>query len=197
MKVMRLYISTRTHKTEIKQMGFLLYAARKLQLKQQINNLNFRAMTLSQEQQTITKQIADFQQAMNNTKNYINIFGQNLQNAAMFQAITDATGQTVTTAEQAMQLVYSSDAGTADKAKNAMALQQTNTGVAAATNVVNSVFDAVNKAQLAQLQAKDSEISLEKESIESQTMLLQEEYKSVKQAEQDAAKDTAPTFGLA
>ena len=53
-------------------MGFLLFAARKLQLKRQMNDLQFRNMQLSQEQQTVSKQIANAQQAINAAKNSVN-----------------------------------------------------------------------------------------------------------------------------
>ena len=50
-------------------MGFLLFAGRKLQLKARINQLNYRGMQLSQEQQTISAQIAEKQKAINAAKN--------------------------------------------------------------------------------------------------------------------------------
>ena len=58
-------------------MGFLLFAGRKLQLKARMNQLNYRAMQLSQEQQTVSAQIAEKQKAINAAKNQINSQAQN------------------------------------------------------------------------------------------------------------------------
>ena len=44
-------------------MGFLLFAARKLQLKRQINQLSYRNMQLNQEQETVSQKIKNLQQA--------------------------------------------------------------------------------------------------------------------------------------
>ena len=62
---------------------------------------------------------------------------------------------------------------------------------------MNSIFTAANATELARLNAKDSEISLELENNESQLELLQNEYQSVKKAESNEAQNSAPTFGLA
>ena len=165
-------------------MGFLLFAARKLQLKRQINQLQFRQMQLSQEQQQISEQISqqqERQQQVQNSINYINTISNslaNVQNATLLQN-SYTNGRIPTTALTSLF--------------NNNGMNATNV----ATNVMNSVFTAQNNVQLAQLQGKDSQISLELENTESQLKLLQAEYESVKKAESSEAQNCAPTFGLA
>ena len=65
-----------------------------------------------------------------------------------------------------------------------------------ASSVINSVLDASSQADLAVLNSKDSQISLELENNESQLTLISNEYQSVKKAESNEAQNTAPTFGL-
>ena len=164
-------------------MGFLLFAARKLQLKRQINQLQFRQMQLSQEQQQISEQISQQQQKqqqVQNSLNYINTISNSLA------GIQQATQ---------MQNMYTN--GSIPAAAITSLFTNNVNPTTLATNVMNSVFTAQNNVQLTQLQGKDSQISLELENTESQLKLLQAEYESVKKAESSEAQNCAPTFGLA
>ena len=155
-------------------MGFLLFAARKLQLKRQINQLSYRNIELSQEQQTVSQKLKDLQLAQQKAQNTINIFATAANSAQQMSALT--SGQNI---QMSM-----------------LAANQTSPATYAA-NVMNSIFTAANATELARLNAKDSEISLELENNESQLELLQNEYQSVKKAEANEAQNSAPTFGLA
>ena len=161
-------------------MGFLLFAARKLQLKRQINQLSYRNMQLNQEQETVSQKIKNLQQAQQAAQNQVNIFATKMnsvnQIAGGFQQLAGlANGQAVS--------------------MNYMGTQMTPATMAA--NVMNSIFTAANQAQLAELNAKDSEISLELENNDSQLELLQNEYQSVKKAESNEAQNCVSNFGLA
>ncbi len=169
-------------------MGFLLFAARKLQLKRQINQLSYRQIQLSQEQQRITDQIAQQQQKQQQIQNIFNTVGTMINGA---QSVN-----------QAMQLKTLNDKELS-KAEISAAYQTMMNGnkefqgMTYATNVMNSVFTAQNNVQLSQLQNKDNEISMELESVDSKLKLLQAEYENVKKGEQSEAQNSAPTFGLA
>ena len=173
-------------------MGFLLFAARKLQLKRQINQLSYRNMQLNQEQETVSQKIKNLQQAQQAAQNQVNIFATKMNSANQiaggFQQLAGlANGQAVS--------------------MNYMGTQMTPATMAA--NVMNSIFTAANQvseyiairlirqAQLAELNAKDSEISLELENNDSQLELLQNEYQSVKKAESNEAQNCVSNFGLA
>ena len=161
-------------------MGFLLFAARKLQLKRQINQLSYRNMQLNQEQETVSQKIKNLQQAQQAAQNQVNIFATQMNSANQiaggFQQLAGlANGQAVS--------------------MNYMGTQMTPATMAA--NVMNSIFTAANLAQLAELNAKDLEISLELENNDSQLELLQNEYQSVKKAESNEAQNCVSNFGLA
>ena len=160
-------------------MGFLLFAARKLQLKRQINQLSYRNIELSQEQQTVSQKIKDLQLAQQKAQNTINIFATAANSAQQMAAGTQALA-----------------GGQNAQLSSMLAANQTSPATYA-TNVMNSIFTAANATELARLNAKDSEISLELENNESQLELLQNEYQSVKKAESNEAQNSAPTFGLA
>jgi len=168
-------------------MGFLLFAARKLQLKRQINQLQYKQMQLSQEQQQISEQISQQQQRqqqVQNSLNYINTLSNSLANI-----------NNNTQALNAYQI-----GGQEALLQNRLSIFNNSNAVNPATlttNVMSSVFTAQNNLQLTQLQGKDSQISLELENTESQLKLLQAEYESVKKAESSEAQNCAPTFGLA
>ena len=66
-----------------------------------------------------------------------------------------------------------------------------------ASNIINSVLDASSQADLAVLNAKDSQISLELDNNESQLTLLTNEYQQVKKAESSEAQNCTSSYGLA
>ena len=179
-------------------MGFLIFAARKLQLKRQINDLQFRNMQLSNEQQSITVQIANAQKAQNAAKNTVNymttvansvsVFNQSIQQKNAYSAFEDAKakGQEISFDDFAKQNNI-----------NGLGTSAVSTAANVAGNVMNSIFDATNQVQLARLSAKDSQIGLEMDNNESQLSLISAEYQNVKKAESEEARNSAPTFGLA
>lgn len=200
-------------------MGFLLFAGRKLQLKARINNLNYRAMQLSQEQQTISSQIAEKQKAINAAKNSINTQAQQfvignvlngLASNSTVQEMLNSKGLASCSANDLQTLIsggkisadgkdYQLEAGDLSSISTVYQQLQYQSQIQASysTNVINSVLDSTSKADLSVLNAKDSQISLEIENNESQLQLLQTEYNNVKKAEGQEAQSTAPSFGLA
>lgn len=199
-------------------MGFLLFAGRKLQLKARMNQLNYRAMQLSQEQQTVSAQIAEKQKAINAAKNQINTQAQNfmlgnilngLSNNETVQQMLNSKGLSSCSGND-LQTLLSGGKITADgrdfqlEASDLSSVAgvyqqlqaQSQMQASYASNVINSILDASSQADLAILNAKDSQISLELENNESQLTLISNEYQSVKKAEGNEAQNTAPTFGL-
>lgn len=161
-------------------MGFLLFAARKLQLKRQINQLSYRNMQLNQEQETVSQKIKNLQQAQQAAQNQVNIFATRINAANQFAGATaNLTG--LMAGQQVAGSIFGSQISPATMAAQAM----------------NDIFTAANASQLAELNAKDSQISLEIDNNESQLELLQNEYQSVKKAESNEAQNCISTFGLA
>ena len=160
-------------------MGFLIFAFRKLSLKRQINDKNFRLMMLSNDQQKITANISTVQQAMSTAQNTINAFTSNSIMKVQQQYLnSDGTPK----------------AGLDNTIYPAMNAQLQ--AIQYKSNNVNSIFDQVNKVQLTQLNAIDTQISQQMASLESQLKPLNNELQNVEKAEDEAAKQIAPKFGL-
>ena len=180
-------------------MGFLLFAARKLQLKREINTKNYELMTITARYNDAQKRVADFQQTMSDMKSAMSIFSAGIQQQGVFQALTAFADQNGLEHDFSQQAV----ASWTDAQKQAgLAAMQTGsyagTQMATAINgITNGIFDSINKVQLAQLQAEQNTLDVRKESLESELSLLQGEYQSVKEAEKEAAKSAVPQFGLA
>lgn len=164
-------------------MGFLIFAYRKLFLKNRISDLQFKSMLLSMKQQKITEQIANVQEGMASAKNMVSVFTNNAMAQLNQQML--ASGQN------------------ADGTQNTQALnpqlyaqmQAQQYQIAAQSNACNSVFEGAVKAQLSQLNAQDKQIQTQMASIDSQTKQLSAELEGVEKGESDAAKKAAPTFG--
>ena len=187
-------------------MGFLLFAARKLQLKREINNKNYELTVLTSQLNDAQKRVAQFQEQMENMKNMTSIFAQGLQasaNRAAYERYIEQNpnsnlstqlrnylnGDGQISVDQADQQAFSMLQQTATQSGNATA--------SVFTAMTDSIFGAANKVQLAQLKAQENSIELRKGSLESELELLKEEYNSVKSKEGEAIKDAVPQFGLA
>lgn len=196
-------------------MGFLIFAFRKLTLKRQISQHQYQQMMLSSEQQQVQHQISIMKQAkgmmedswsmvynsINSTSNSIFQAQVNGYNAPVTQATkeyTDAVASKdqarINTAESQMKSVKEN----ADSQyKTAFALfqagQQTNVVL---NQAVEQMFAGCDQAQLNILSAKDKRIEQEMASLDSQLKIESAELDSVEKAENDAAKKSAPSFGL-
>lgn len=164
-------------------MGFLIFAYRKLFLKRKIDDLNYRAMVLSQKKMAMMDQIGSVQQissqsqealsiwssdrAMGLEKHYQDVFRQNPNN-----------GQNGMDSPIVMQY-------RADQMRLANQVQEMKSG-----------FDMKDQMQLKQLHAMDTAIDQEIALIDSQVKQLTPELENVEKAEDKAAKDEAPKFGV-
>lgn len=169
-------------------MGFLIFAYRKLFLKRKINDLNYQAMALSQRKQEITNQIGNVQQAMASAKNVINIFTSTSLSAIQTSALTDNYTKNDKGGYKLKDGVSQTDLYNTINEK-----QQ---AILAGSQIANSIFETANTSQLNQLNAIDSQISLQLANIDSQTQQLVPELQAVEKAEGEAAKSEAPKFGL-
>ena len=160
-------------------MAFLIFTARKIQLKRSISNLQYQDMLISQKYQDAQEAVTNFQEKMANLKDQISLFTQ------------------MGTQNQMNQLYSqygSSQANQAIMMQQQQAIQQRASIVSQATN---SIFESINKVQLAKLKAEENRLESQKDSIENKLKMQQEELKSVQEAEKEGIKDAAPTFGLA
>lgn len=166
-------------------MGFLIFAYRKLFLKNKINDINYRQLALSQKQQQMTAQVGVMQQAMAAGKNLLSVFSNgslsNISSDIMKDYYKD--GKFIGTEEDKMKIMNEVNA----KQYAVMATNAT----------INSIFEASNTAIMAPLNAESTQISLEMANNDSQLKLLNSELESVEKGEDAAAKQCTPKFGLA
>ena len=174
-------------------MAFLLFAARKIQLKREINSKQYEVALISGKYQEAAQKVADKQQAVTDMKN-------------VFQAQTSLFVQAGQAKSVAEMTAEARRAGKLDENGNLkidamqVALSQgTQAGTALAT-AANSIFDNIvgtqQKAELARLQAQASSLETRKTSVETQLKQLEAEYSSYDQALNNAVKEAVPQFGL-
>ena len=175
-------------------MAFLLFAARKIQLKREINSKQYEVALIASKFEEATKKVADKQQAMTDMKNAFqsstSLFTQMGQSAAVAALIAQDTNGQVSDGSKITNLqAYQ------------YALQQgTQAGTTLAT-AANSVFDSIvgsqNKAELARLNAQASALETRKTALETQLKQLEAEYQNYDSALSNSVKEAAPSFGLA
>lgn len=202
-------------------MGVLIFAYRKLSLKRQINQDNFRLMMLGIDKTQVTRQIGDLQQAIAQKQDMAqqfmggisNIFysgaqlqmgivNQNAQGAenALREALKNATG---TDKEKDPNVIKAKEAYEAAKQAsvtaqgNSMAMFNAfQTQMMGMNQQINSVFAAKEKGALQGLKTKENRIDTEMASLQSVVAQESADLKAVDDAEKEEAKNSAPKFGL-
>ena len=162
-------------------MSFLVFAYRKLSLKRQINEKEFRQLTLSQQKQTMSEKIGVLQQSISAGKN---IFSA-LANSSMYNT------------QQEINSKYPNGViPEGERAGIQQQLQNKQYEVAMRTSLSNSIFEAVSNSQMQMLKGTESQMDSEMANLESQLKLIRPELESVEKGETDAAKSEGPKFGL-
>ena len=179
-------------------MAFLLFAARKIQLKREINSKQYEVALIASKYQQASQAVADKQQAMNDQKNAFNsmtsLFQASLKNQALVQLRSDSRYENYFNADGSIK----TDAASASAVQNAY--QQATTAadamINATTSIFNNIQDAQNRAELARLNAQASSLETRKTSLETQLKQLEAEYQNYDQALNNSVKEAAPQFGL-
>lgn len=162
-------------------MSFLIFAYRKLVLKRQIGDGQFRQMVLSQQKQTMAEQIGQLQQSISAAKN-------------IFSVLANGTMATIS---QQVNAKYANGVTSDDQQRSIMQeIGSQQYSVMQRLNQSNSVFEAASTAQMSQIKSKESQIDSEMANLESRLKLLSGELESVEKGETEAAKSEAPKFGL-
>ncbi len=173
-------------------MSFLMFAARKIQIKRLVNAKNYELTLITEAANEAARKVADAQEAQTAAKNQVSVFTSQLQSVAQNQALLALKNQTGIDAN-------SINANNMSAVQTALQ-QGTQAGAAlasAVTSITDSIFSAQNKAELARLQAQQQTLDMRKESLQTQLKSLQNEYQSCESAESESAKSLAPKFGLA
>ena len=169
-------------------MTFLLFAARTIQIKRELNAKNYELTLITDKVNQAVKKVNDQTQAItdmkNNFQNYSSVFQQLGQSQALM-ALKRDQGEEALNNYQAygMALNMGSQAGTA-------------LGRAAQT-IFDNTIAAQQKAELSRLQAEQTALETRKTGLETEVQLLKEEYDSYKSQAKEGVQDAVPHFGLA
>lgn len=200
-------------------MGVLIFAYRKLSLKRQINQDNFRLMMLGIDKTQVTRQIGDLQQAIAQKQDMAQQFMGGISNifysgAQLQMGIVNQNAQGAENALREALKKANNDEKNPDviaaknnyeAAKQASVTAQGNsmamfnafqTQMMGMNQQINSVFAAKEKGALQGLKTKENRIDTEMASL--QSVLAQEsaDLKATEEAEKEEAKNSAPKFGL-
>ena len=199
-------------------MGFLLFAFMKLSLKRTINHKEFRLSQVLNKINNLQEQTSIMAQAKSSAQSALTMFFQsnNMMANNMYQQKTfelqsgyakeqeaytkayndngkDVNNQTVkdaqavlTTAQTNAQMYYQSLFADFQKVQSANQMSQ---------QLMSSIFTSSDQMQQSTLHAQETQLTTEKDGIESELKGLNAQYDSYKQSEEKAAKDLAPNFG--
>lgn len=197
----------------------LLASFMKLNTKLRIDQKNFELTCLVQQYNRIQDEISIMTQVQNNMKgawdsitNGISSISQSIFNASISATQTAA----VAAAENYTKVLkaHNNDENNSDviKAKKAMTdskeaaegvskaeyatFQASQSGLAFMNKSVNSVFQATQDAQAAELSRQGKQIDLEKGAVETELKNLNAQYDAYVKLEDKEAKDSAPNFGI-
>ena len=190
-------------------MGFLLFAARQMQLKREINHNSYEQIVVQDQLKAAHTKVTQFNEQMNNMKNMTSVFAEGIKSNGSIAAYRAAAANENTPAEvkEAINKMLAGDMsalnGLTNEQRQALSQvgqmgSQAGSSLATAfTNVSGSIFDAINRVELAKLQAQENQLQLKSDSLKQEGQLLATELQSYEEALGSAVKEAAPKFGLA
>ncbi len=174
-------------------MGYAIFTARKLMLRNRINQINFRMTQLSQQQQTLADQANRWERAIANTRtifsNIGNMFQMGMQMKLQSQMnelyqnnINGGTGNSNAIGSMLNGLMSTGG-------YNFMA-----TPIGMSLNMMNQAIELQNQDRLRQVKDMENQIELQMKSLETQLKAAQAEMEQVEKAEDKEIKNSAPQF---
>lgn len=194
-------------------MGHLLFLLGSLDTKRLINKKSYELMLLSSKLRSIQSNISVMKELQANAENATasafntsasvaqSVFNAKVNGVNnsddMKKLLADLVSDDPETKKAAIEksTAFQKDVNASTQEAN-LIYQASLSGLTAAKQAVNSVFEAQNKLELEVLNNEETHIEMQKESLEAELEELRQEYQNDKKARQDAAKDIAPTFGL-
>lgn len=200
-------------------MGVLIFAYRKLSLKRQMNQDQFRLGQLQAEKTQVVRLIGDLQQSiaqrqdmaqqmMGNISNIfysgaqLQMYGVNQQTqgaeAAYREALNKAKGDEKNPDVVAARNNYEAakQASVNAQGNSMMAFNAFQTQMMGMNQQINSVFAAKEKGSLQGLKTKENRIDTEIASLNSVLVQEKADLDGVEKAETEEAKSSAPKYGL-
>lgn len=181
-------------------MGFLMGAFGKLQAGARMRDIQYRLTGVQRRLRSVTRQIGDKEKAnqryMNNMKNQMtmqmNMFCNGAMQAAGFGDFTMAFGNPA-----AMQAMYAQTANSEFSNKYNVAMQirqQAQMWFTQMTAMYQEQMEAEIEADLQALKDYESELQIEKESLESELKIAQADYEANKEMEKQGAQNMKPDY---
>lgn len=169
-------------------MAFLVLFARKMSLKNQVNDLNYKLMQKQQELQDLqsyTASIADGEVSMNDlTSAPASMFGN------MSQFMVGSHNYAMTAAQQNMALLQGAQAGQ----QNPQQMAQNQYQYLVFKNLYDTQKQQYLKAEQQKLHVKEKSMENEKLKLEQQLKLAEAELSQLDQAINNGIKESAPQF---
>ena len=172
-------------------MGYAIFTARKLMLTNRINQMNFRLMQLTQQQQTLSDRAAQMERAIaanrNLFSNMANMFQmgmQQMQNTTMYQ----------------LGLQNMAQGGMGDMSSIGSLLggfngfNMMNNPMTLTLNYIQQQQQLVSENNMRQVKEQENQIELQRKSLETQLAAAQKELEKVEEAEQKNIDRSAPKF---
>lgn len=165
-------------------MGFLIFAFRKLTLRRQISNIQFKLMNMGIDKQRLMEQ-------SNQMQSSIDMFGSLMQ---------QAYGTPIMNYQMQMQSAIanqmSAGGGQTNPSDMIQQYMRPYQELTQAYMQQKSIFDIQQKAAMQQIHSKETQMDQEMDRLNSQLKLMQEEMQNVEKGEDQEAKQAAPKFGL-
>ncbi len=170
-------------------MGYAIFTARKLMLRNRINQINFRMMQLAQQQQTLADQAGRWERAISNTRAVFSSIG-NMFQTGMNMMLNNKMMQMAQGGQVDMnQLGNLLNGVMASGGNNFM-----NSPVFTYMNAMNQMIEIQNQDRLRQVKDMENQIELQMKSLETQLKAAQAEMDQVEKAEGNEIKNSAPQF---
>jgi len=199
-------------------MGFLLFAFMKLSLKRTINHKEFRLSRVLNKINNLQEQTSIMAQAKSSAQSALTMFFQsnNMMANNMYQQKTYELQSGYAKEKDVYAKVYKDNKEDANvdavkEARKTLETVQTNAqlnyqslfadfqkvqmGNQMSQQLMSSIFTSSDQMQQSTLHAQETQLTTEKDGLESELKGLNAQYDSYKQSEDKAAKDLAPNFG--
>lgn len=178
------------------KMGYAIFTARKLMLTNRINQVNFRIMQLSQQQQSLAQAAGDKQRCIAWAKNMFSTIGNSLTSGiqmnmmGMSNSIMSNLGikQGDTLTDEQQKQMQAEMEKEMKKSYLAMA------GTQNFFNGLSQMIDFSTQNELRNINNMENQIELERKNLETQVKAMTAELESVEKAEDNAIKNSAPKF---
>ncbi len=173
-------------------MGYAIFTARKLMLTNRINQISFRIMQLTQQQQTLADNAARMERAIANTRNLFSSIGNAFQMGLQMQQQTAMQGLYQNIQANGGKIDQSALSSIGSLLGGGMNFMSTPMGMF--MTLMNQSIEMTSQNELRNVKEMENQIELQRKSLETQLNAAQKELEKVEQAEDKNIERSAPKF---